>query len=111
MAIDIALSAAGLSLSGVLRAIGQISPERLNDQDPSEKTLDLPKYAVVIEGPGFHDETNRFPTLLQAQITLESIDVMRTMAPIPNSEELAGLESPAQLLQATRIFVKDLSPF
>ena len=64
---------------------------------------------MVIEGPGFQDETNRFPTLIRGQITAEGIEVMRGTEPIPNSVELTGLDSPAQLLKATRIFIKDLS--
>jgi|GEM_PF-4518544 len=75
-ALDPAFRAVGLSLDNLLRRIEEELPAaKLADSLPGPIPEILPpKWAVVIEGPGFRDMRNRYATLAEAEYAAELLE-------------------------------------
>lgn len=111
-ALEAAFRAVGLPLDVILSRIERDLPaEKLADKAPIVARPDWPpKYAVVIEGPGFRDTRNRYGTLDRAEFAVECLEAsLRGVAITRNGPYPAIFYSrPPDFQKATRIYVEVL---
>ncbi|MGB6986166.1 MAG: hypothetical protein WBD74_09370 [Candidatus Aquilonibacter sp.] len=102
----------GLSLDSILNRIEHALPaEKLADEAPPVPPREWPpKYAVVIEGPGFRDTRNRYATLDKAQYVVELLEATLKGVEVAHKRpELSIFYSrPPEFKSATRVYVEEL---
>ncbi len=102
----------GLSLDGILNRIEHDLPaDKLADVAPPVPPRDgPPKYAVVIEGPGFRDTRNRYATLDKAQYVVEVLEAALKGVEVAHKRpELSIFYSrPPEFKSATRIYMEEI---
>lgn len=111
-ALEAGLRAVGLPLDMVLSRIEHELPaDKVADKPPTASRPEWPpKYAVVIEGPGFRDTRNRYPTLAKAKYAAELLEAkLKGVAPTHRgSYESVFYSRPPEFEKTTRIFVEKL---
>jgi hypothetical protein len=110
-AIDAGLARSGSSAPSVIELIRErFSEDALGDEAASPPVDAVFKFAVVIEGPGFCDERNRYPTLEVAQRAVKAFDQLSRGESITHDRAGEGffMIDPPRLKEATRIYVREL---
>lgn len=111
-ALEAGFRAVGLPLDIVLNRIERDLPaENLADKLPGPiPRLRTAKYVVVIEGPGFRDERNRYPSRAKAKQAAELLNVLlKGVAPTRKRPyQSVSVSRPPEFEKTTRIYVEEL---
>jgi len=111
-AIKAGLSTVDVDLDALLSAIGtKIPSDDLKDEEQPLGPPKLnPKYAVVIEGPGFRHDGNKYETFETAQRVVRRLECEIRGEEIvlePNAKPF-GVSHPPGWRSATRIYIEEL---
>jgi hypothetical protein len=70
----------------------------------------IPKYAVVIEGPGFRDDSNRYETLEYAQSAVRWLEcgIRGEKYVLEPDAKPFGISPPPEWRSATRVYIEEL---
>jgi hypothetical protein len=111
-ALEAGFHGAGLSIEIILNRIESDLPaEKLADEPEIFPRPDPPKYAVVIEGPGFRDRRNRYPTLAKAEYAAELLGAALKGVQATHEgpyESSIMYSRPPQFEKTTKIYVEEL---
>lgn len=111
-ALEAAFRAVGLPLDTILNSIEHdLQADKLLDKPPAVPRPDWPpRYAVVIEGPGFRDTRNRYPTLGKAEFAAEFLDALLKGIGLTHEGPYPSIFvfRPPEFEKTTRIYVEEL---
>lgn len=109
-ALEAAFDAVGLSLDTILSRIERDLPsDKLVDKPPSVPRPEWPpRFAVVIEGPGFRDTRNRYPTLVKAEFAAEFLEASLKCVALTHTTPYPSVfvSRPPEFEKTTRIYVE-----
>lgn len=110
--LEAAFRAVGLPLGAILTSIeNELPSDKLADKPPAIPRTDwAPKYAVVIEGPGFRDTRNRYPTLANAEFAAEFLDALLKGRELTREGPYPSVfvSRPPEFEKSTKIYVEKL---
>ncbi len=110
-ALDAGFGSVGLRLDSVISRIERDVPaDKLGDELPPVVPLAAANYAVVIEGPDFRDDRNRYPTLAMANRAAEAFESMLKGVAVSHeaNEEVFFMTRPPQFERTTKIYVEPI---
>lgn len=109
-ALEAGFRAVGLPLDSILHRIERELPAgKFVDKAPEVPRLEGPlKYAVVIEGPGFRDTRNRYPTLTKAHFVAELLEATLKGVTYEGPHQSVFYSRPPEFQKATRIYVEEI---
>lgn len=111
-AIGIGLTSVGVALDSLLSSIEtKIPAPDLSDEPPATLPQSEEKYSVVIEGPGFRDDRNRYATLEVAQRAARALECLIRGEEIVLESDAPpfGISRPPHLQRATRVYITESS--
>lgn len=112
MALEAGFRGVGLSLDSILNRIEHDLPaDKLADETPPAPPPERnPKYAVVIEGPGFRDTRNRYATLAKAESAVELLEATLKGVQLTEDDryQSIGYSRPPEFEKTTRIYVEEI---
>ncbi len=108
-ALEAGFRAVGLRLDIILNRIERDPADNLADKLPGPiPRVRAPKYAVIIEGPGFRDTRNRYSSIARAKYVAELLDCTIKGATHKGPSQSVSYSRPPELERATRIYVEKL---
>ena len=110
-ALEAGFHGVGLSIDVILNRIENDLPaDKLADEPEIFPRPERPKYTVVIEGAGFKDTRNRYPTLAKAEYAAEVLEaaLKGVKATHKGPYESIMYSRPPEFKKTTRIYVEKL---